>query len=247
MAAGDLARPEGDQTLGAQHEVVGSLGRDGCPRPHEEPLRVGVVDLEHPVGGVSIAVQILVALSGLGRDEGHDRPGHVHRVRGLTHVGPARSARYAHRVDLHYALGGLAVAIQVRVPLAGLRDESGKPPVGEGNGRRRPSEVLRLARAGPQVHDVVRRVAVAVQIDTAGLPGRPGCFWPEERGGTVGDGDRIRGTQCEGRGARSTGVKDPEDRIVKIAITGEIRGEIGRIDPPDGDTEVLKGSEMAIC
>ena len=43
VAARGLAGPEGDQALRAQHEVVGGLGRDGCPGPHEEPLRVGVV------------------------------------------------------------------------------------------------------------------------------------------------------------------------------------------------------------
>ena len=228
---GALSGPEGNELppgLAAHDEVFGGLGVHCRALPDDERARVCVVNLEHPIGGVPIAVQILVPLRGLGRDEGHDRPGYIHGVRGLPHVGPGGPTRGGHRIDLHDGVAGVAVAVEVRVALAGLRDEGGEPAVGESDGRRSPSEVLRLARAGPQVHDVVRRVAVAVQVDAARLPGRARCLGAQEGGLPIKHGRCIGG---------------PEGQI---AVAGEVGGAIGRIEPADEDIAADEGRGGAV-
>ena len=115
VAARDLGGAEGDQTLGAQHEVVSGLRPYRRARSsHEKPLRVGVVDLEDAAGGVTVAVQVLAALRRLGGEEGHDAAGHVHGVGGLPDVGPVGLARGGHRDDLHDGVHGVAVTVEVR-------------------------------------------------------------------------------------------------------------------------------------
>ena len=118
--------------------------------------------MQNPVCGIAVAVQVLAALRRLRRDEDHHRSGHGEGVGGLPQVGPVCPTRGSDRSDLNHSVVGIAVTVEVRVALAGLGHEGGEPPVGERDRRRRPPEIACGAGAGPQMNDLVGRVAVAV-------------------------------------------------------------------------------------